>query len=77
MKKTILDLTDDQYKTLKKAYIQAGSKQIDKFVVFQQECLTQFAKYWLEAVEDRRMRQRRKLYSVDSKGYWHWKEVRK
>lgn len=50
----LMQINDEQYKELKTKYIKAKNAGDTQFVVFGQECLTDFAKYWLQAIEQYR-----------------------
>ena len=54
MNTNLMNLTDEQYKELKNQYMIAKEKGATQFEIFGQDCLTGFAKYWLQAVEDYR-----------------------
>ena len=66
--KNLLNITDKQYRLLKKAYLKALKEGKTQFVLWEQDILTQFAKYWLEAVENRRKRAGLKIYNPRIKG---------
>lgn len=68
----IIHINDTQYKELVKAYDTAVIENKVQFTLFDQDVVTGFAKYWIEAVEADRRRRGLRLYKKNKKGIWIW-----
>jgi hypothetical protein len=77
----LIHISDVQYRELRKAYDKAVDEKKEQFVLFEQDVVTGFAKYWLQAVEEDRKKRGLRLYlrnkNIKIRNGYIWKLVSK